>query len=387
MVSKERLTNLYNQCKKFNNTNYSFLECGVAKGGCLAMMKFASGKNNKIFGFDSFEGMPPITNEDLGSYNKSCPLSDFGKVGDNLSGGIDNVYNTFHKLNLNMDNVTLVKGFFQDTITDNMIDQVGEIAILRLDGDWYESTKICLERLYDKVIDGGIIIIDDYGHWVGAKTAVDEFRNKCNILEPLLQTDYTEHYWVKQNTFNTRNEMIKYYCNKLSNPKIIEIGVFKGDFLDYLVKECNIGTIDAVDLFEGTSCSGDVDGNNVVYYDVGISYVELLEKYKYMQNIKLHKSNSITFLQNQDDNTYDIIYIDGDHSYNGVKNDLINAYRKIKNGGYIMGHDYDMNMNKAKTSYNFGTKQAVDEFCVNFKQNIISKAMDGCVSFCIHINK
>ena len=387
MVSEERLTNLYNQCKKFNNTNYSFLEFGVAKGGCLAMMKIASGKNNKIFGFDSFEGMPPITNEDLGSYNKSCPFTGFGKAGDNLSGGIDSVYNTFHKLNLNMDNVTLVKGFFQDTITDNMIDQVGEIAILRLDSDWYESTKICLERLYDKVINGGIIIIDDYGHWVGAKTAVDEFRNKYNILEPLLQTDYTEHYWIKQNTFNTRNEMIKYYCNKLSNPKIIEIGVFKGDFLDYLVKECNIGTIDAVDLFEGTTCSGDADGNNVVYYDVGISYVELLEKYKYMQNIKIHKSNSITFLQNQYDNTYDIIYIDGDHSYNGVKNDLINAYRKIKNGGYIMGHDYEMNMNKAKTSYNFGTKQAVDEFCVNFKQNIISKAMDGCVSFCIHINK
>jgi hypothetical protein len=387
MVSIERLENLYSQCSKFKNTSYSFVECGVAKGGCLSMMKYSSGKNNKIFGFDSFEGMPDITKEDIGDYNKSCPLTDFGKVGDNLSGGIDSVYNTFHKLNLNMDNVTLVKGFFQDTITDNMIDQVGEIAILRLDSDWYESTKICLERLYDKVINGGIIIIDDYGHWVGAKTAVDEFRNKYNILEPLLQTDYTEHYWVKQNTFNTRNEMIKYYCNKLSNPKIIEIGVFKGDFLDYLVKECNIGTIDAVDLFEGTTCSGDVDGNNVVYYDVRISYVELLEKYKYMQNIKIHKSNSITFLQNQDDNTYDIIYIDGDHSYNGVKNDLINAYRKIKNGGYIMGHDYEMNMNKAKTSYNFGTKQAVDEFCVNFKQNIISKAMDGCVSFCIHINK
>ena len=227
-----------------------------------------------------------------------------------------------------------------------------------------------------------------YQHKIDGMTIfLNEFRDKHNIKSPLIQTDYTEHYWIKENVFDTRNEMIKYYCNKLSNPKIIEIGVFKGDFLDYLVKECNIGSIDAVDLFEGTTCSGDADGNNVVYYDVGISYVELLEKYKYMQNIKLHKSNSITFLQNQDDNTYDIIYIDGDHSYNSVKNDLINAYRKIKNGGYIMGHDYEMNMNKAKTSYNFGTKQAIDEFCVNFKQNIISKAMDGCVSFCIHINK
>jgi hypothetical protein len=178
-----------------------------------------------------------------------------------------------------------------------------------------------------------------------------------------------------------------YYCNKLSNPKLLEIGVFKGEFLDFLVRECNIGSIDAVDLFDGVTCSGDADGNNVVFCDVGISYLELTEKYKDMDNIRVIKSDSITFLQNQDDNTYDIIYIDADHSYNGVKNDLINSYSKIKNGGYIMGHDYEMNMNKAKTSYDFDTKQAVDEFCINFKQNIISKAIDGCVSFCIHVNK
>jgi hypothetical protein len=187
--------------------------------------------------------------------------------------------------------------------------------------------------------------------------------------------------------FDTRNEMLQYYCDKLSNPKLLEIGVFKGGFLNFLVKNCNIGSIDAVDLFHGVTCSGDVDGNDVVSYDVGTSYLELTEKYKDVPNINIIKSDSITFLQNQHDDTYDIIYIDGDHSYNGVKNDLINAYSKIKNGGYIMGHDYEMNMNKAKNSYNFGTKQAVDEFCINYKQIIISKAIDGCVSFCIHINK
>jgi lipopolysaccharide biosynthesis glycosyltransferase/predicted O-methyltransferase YrrM len=587
LVSKERLTNLYNQCLKFKDTNYSFVECGVAKGGCLAMMKIASGKNNKIFGFDSFEGMPPITEEDIGSYNKSCILTTFGKVGDNLSGGIDNVYNTFNKLNVNMENVTLIKGFFQDTLQiQENIDNIGEIAILRLDSDWYESTKICLEKLYDKVIDGGIIIIDDYGHWVGAKKATDEFREINNITSQLIQTDYTEHYWIKKkqnyselcilgkkynvdkspffgnhtytpeyhnllkdkkntiekvleigigniplmknltnnnykpgaslrmwrdyfpkanifgcdilldvlfneerimtfqtdqnneisinnlisnignnidliiddgshiqehmitsfknlwkiiklygiyiiedihisfldrimnlnnelklldaqcikcykgkfvsdnfivfqkiNIYDTRNEMLKYYCDTIISPKILEIGVFKGDFLEYLVENCNIGSIDAVDLFKGVTCSGDVDGNNVISYDVGISYLELLKKYKNIPKIKLYKSNSITFLQNQEDNIYDIIYIDGDHSYDGVKNDLINAYSKIKNGGYIMGHDYEMNMNKAKKSYNFGTKQAVDEFCINYKQNIIAKAIDGCVSFCINIIK
>ena len=52
-----------------------------------------------------------------------------------------------------------------------------------------------------------------------------------------------------------------------------------------------------------------------------------------------------------------------------------------------MGHDYEMNMNKATTIYNFGVKQAVDEFCDNYKQTILSKALDGCVSYCIQINK
>ncbi len=198
MVSKERLIGLYNKCKAFNNTKYSFVECGVARGGCLALMTCFAGPDNEIFGFDSFDGMPNITDKDIGDYNKSNPLTGCGKVGDNLSGGIDNVYKTFRELQLDMTHVKLIKGYFNETLAvrDN-IDCLGKIAILRLDGDWYESTKICLDKLYDKVIVGGIIIIDDYGHWVGAKNATDEFRTTYNISSPLIQTDYTEYYWVK----------------------------------------------------------------------------------------------------------------------------------------------------------------------------------------------
>ena len=587
MVSKERLTNLYNQCEKFRNSTYSFVECGVAKGGCLAVMTSIAGTKNKIYGFDSFEGMPDITTEDLGEYNKSNPRTGFGKVGDNLSGGIENVYKTFESLKIDMKNVSLIKGFFKDTlnVTKN-IEHIGEIGVLRLDGDWYDSTAVCLEKLYDKVVIGGIIIIDDYGHWVGARRATDEFRAKHNIISPLLQTDYTEHYWIKErqmyselcilgkkyavdkspffgnhtytpeyhqllkdkrhiiknvleigigniplmrcltnasykpgaslrmwndyfptanifgcdiltdvlfnedrivtfqadqgneqslnklltsigsdldliiddgshiqehmvmsfktlwkkvssdgmyiienihtsffdrivnlnsefklfdaicvmaykgkfvsdnfvafkkiDMFDTRNSMLQHYCSKISSPKIVEIGVFKGDFLDYLVTNCTVGSIDAVDLFEGVTCSGNADGNNVVYYDVGKSYLELADKYKELPTVKIHKSYSHLFLQNQADNTYDIIYIDGDHSYNGVKQDLTHAYSKIKNGGYIMGHDYEMNMQKALHNYNFGVKRAVDEFCITYNQKILAKALDGCVSYCIQITK
>jgi len=194
-------------------------------------------------------------------------------------------------------------------------------------------------------------------------------------------------FWNKMAGFETRNEMMKYYCSQLTKPTVLEIGVFRGEFLDYVVNNCNIGQIDAVDLFEGVTCSGDADGNNVIEYDVGKSYLALTDKYKDATNVRLHKSDSVTFLQAQDDDTYDVIYVDGDHSYNGVKQDLTHAYKKIKNKGYIMGHDYEMNTKKARHSYDFGVKQAVNEFCSDYNQSIESFAMDGCVSYCIRINK
>jgi hypothetical protein len=195
------------------------------------------------------------------------------------------------------------------------------------------------------------------------------------------------YFWNKMVIFETRNDMMKYYCNQVSKPTVLEIGVFRGEFLDYIVDNCSVGKIDAVDLFEGVTCSGNADGNDVVQYDVGKSYVELVDKYKDSTSVRVHKSDSVSFLRRQEDDTYDIIYVDGDHSYEGVKQDLMHAYKKIKNKGYIMGHGYDMNMAKAKHSYDFGVKKAVTEFCSVYNQSILSFGMDGCVSYCIHVNK
>ena len=204
-----------------------------------------------------------------------------------------------------------------------------------------------------------------------------------------VKIDFQQSYIEDQEIymFETRNDMLKHYCSEIKTPKILEIGVFKGDFLDYIVKNCNYKHIDAVDLFCGKTCSGDCDGNNVVHAELGKEYVKLVEKYKYYDNVTINKASSVDFLKIQNDNTYDIIYIDGDHSYLGVKNDLELSYCKIKNDGYIMGHDYEMNMNKAKNMYNFGVKKAVDEFCKKYSLSIISKGNDGCVSYCIKVTK
>jgi len=188
------------------------------------------------------------------------------------------------------------------------------------------------------------------------------------------------------NKFDNRIEMMKYYCNLIDSPVLLEIGVFRGDFLASIIQHCSIQSIEAVDLFEGETCSGDSDGNNVTYYNVGQSFLELSEKYKESSIVKLYASDSCTYLEKQPSQKYDIIYLDGDHSYEGVKKDLRSAYLKIKDGGYLMGHDYEMNKEKAKNHYEFGVKQAVDEFCQQYHQNIIAKAMDGCVSYCIQIH-
>ena len=256
MVSKERLINLYKQCNKFNHTNYSFVECGVARGGCLALMKYVAGDNNKIFGFDSFEGMPDIDKEkDIGDYNKSDPREWINKPV--VENGINDVYKIFSILKQNFNNTHLIKGYFENTLTiQENIDKLGDIAILRLDGDWYNSVKICLDKLYDKVVDGGVIIIDDYGHFVGAKNATDEFRKENNISSPLIQTDYTEVYWVKENQKNQ-----KY---------IIQVGAHIGktsnDFLINNIKD---------------------DIQYLLFEPVPYLYKQLCENYKNKKNVKL----------------------------------------------------------------------------------------------------
>jgi O-methyltransferase len=74
------------------------------------------------------------------------------------------------------------------------------IAVLRLDNDWYKSTRFCLETLYARVVEGGLVIIDDYHTFIGCKTAVDEFRQKHGIASPMITTEScSEAYWRKAN--------------------------------------------------------------------------------------------------------------------------------------------------------------------------------------------
>lgn len=185
--------------------------------------------------------------------------------------------------------------------------------------------------------------------------------------------------------YDTRKDLIDSLVPKYGN--YAEIGVLNGDFSRELFNILSPKKLVLIDLFEGSCYSGDKDGNNVMLYDLNASYQKQKEWEADNTSIRVLKGDSSTILKTFDNNFFDMIYLDGDHSYEGCKKDLLVAYDKVKNNGFIIGHDYEMNFNKTKNSYHFGVKRAVDEFCLLYNQKIIAKANDGCVSFAIQIRK
>jgi hypothetical protein len=184
--------------------------------------------------------------------------------------------------------------------------------------------------------------------------------------------------------FDTRTEMIREYCKE--GDVICEIGVFLGEFAQVFL-ETKPSKLVLIDPWQGHVGSGDQDGNNFQMYNLDDVYTHISKKAENISCIDVRRGFSGNILQQFPDNTFDFIYIDGDHSYEGCKTDLQLSYQKIKPNGIIAGHDYEMNMTKAKNYYNFGVKQAVDEFCSMYGLTILAKGMDGCVSYAIRVPK
>jgi hypothetical protein len=165
------------------------VECGTARGGSAALLGLAvreSGERRRLWVFDTFEGIPPPTTQDPDYEIAAAYTGDF-------RGELAEVRDLFERLQI-LDDATFVKGRFEDTVAGS---DTGPIAVLHLDGDWYESVKVCLDHLYDRVSPNGVIQIDDYGHWEGARKAVDEFFAARGIAIELRYLDYTGRQMVK----------------------------------------------------------------------------------------------------------------------------------------------------------------------------------------------
>jgi hypothetical protein len=143
------------------------VECGVARGGCIALCHIAN-PELQIIGLDSWEPMPDITDKD--DANICNPW-----VGTSIGGKIEDVKKSYDVLEASDENLILLKGWFEDTIPSN-IDMFDDMDILRIDSDFYESVLFCLRQLYPKLKSGGLVILDDW-HWnmKGVKSAFDDF--------------------------------------------------------------------------------------------------------------------------------------------------------------------------------------------------------------------
>jgi hypothetical protein len=186
--------------------------------------------------------------------------------------------------------------------------------------------------------------------------------------------------------FDTRVEMLKSLVQP--NSCIAEIGVFAGDFAKEILTTVKPSKLVLIDAWGGDIIvSGDVDGNNVRFINANILYGMVLGRFMAdMDVISIHKEYS-DYISTFPDNYFDTIYIDADHEYPGVFNDLKRAFPKVKNGGFIMGHDIEMNHDKTAANYTFGVKRSVEEFCETYNQKVYAKGMDGCVSFAVKVEK
>ena len=170
--------------------------------------------------------------------------------------------------------------------------------------------------------------------------------------------------------YSNRNLLIDSFQKNLI---VAEIGVFKGDFSKIMLNLMKPKELHLIDIFEGMMCSGDKDGNNVVWTNLNHELEILKKHFSENENVFIHKGKSEKIMLGFSDDYFDVVYIDGDHSYEGVKRDLEVAYKKVKKGGLICGHDYGLNF--------ISVMNAVNEFCTAKKLKIDFLTNDGCPSF------
>ena len=182
-----------------NDIPGDFVECGVWRGGsmmavALTLLRMGD-MSRRLFLYDTFAGMSPPTERDVRVDGASAARL--------LEMDVDNVrcYAERADAERNLsstgypaDKICFVQGRVEDTIPGTIPDAV---CLLRLDTDWYESTRHELTHLYPRLVRHGVLIVDDYGHWRGAREATDEFLNSLTIKPLLCRIDYSCRVAVK----------------------------------------------------------------------------------------------------------------------------------------------------------------------------------------------
>jgi len=174
------------------------IETGVWRGGAViymrALLKTLNITNRNVWVADSFEGLPTPDKE---KNPLEAETSEVIKLMyQNFEAGLEEVKNNFQRFDLLDEQVKWLKGWFKDILPSAPIER---LALIRLDGDYYDSTIDSLANLYDKLSVGGFVIVDDYGEdtWTDCRRAIHDFRSSKNIMDPIVPVDSVCVYWRK----------------------------------------------------------------------------------------------------------------------------------------------------------------------------------------------
>ncbi len=199
MTTPERLNGLCEAVRYLTSAQIEgdVVECGVWKGGSMMAVAEMLGRfgdfQRELYLFDTFEGMVEPTEHDV-SFRGDAAANTLENERSKdpefrwCDSSLDEVRRHMHSTHYPKERMHFVRGMVEETIPEGAPEK---IALLRLDTDWYESTRHELEHLFPRLADGGVLIIDDYGHWQGARRAVDEYFQHHQIAMLLNRLDYT----------------------------------------------------------------------------------------------------------------------------------------------------------------------------------------------------
>ena len=196
MVGVQRLQNVRELAQRALDENIpgDFIEAGIWRGGCCILMRGVLQANGiadrKVYAADSFAGLPQ-PNPEAYPADRDFDLS----IHKELAVSLDAVKDNFARYGLLDDQLVFVEGLFGDTLPK--LD-AGPFCLIRLDGDYYQSTYVSLEALYPKLSPGGFIIVDDFNYLQPTREAVNDYRSRMEITAPMHQVDWSASWWRKE---------------------------------------------------------------------------------------------------------------------------------------------------------------------------------------------
>ena len=364
MLSEQRLYSLYTLARSVCDRDLpgNFVECGVAAGGSSALLAFVikrySKQPRRLFSFDSFSGMPKPTELDS---HQGVDAESTGWGTGTCAAPEASVREICGKLGVS-ELVVTVKGYFEETLP-NLRDWTGMISLLHLDGDWYSSTKAILDNLYDRLMPGALLQVDDYGYWDGCRKAIHEFEAARGISFQIKPIDGTGVWFARPDSFPVNRQVPRALFDEFQLDDPVAKGIAS-----------QMSTNERFQLYHALRTQLQMERGLLRFVEIGsysgasllLTHQALVRRSQQFQGICVEPGGTdqfhqiIELLKNdvvhlplfshdaakrltsmlEPDQLPQFIFVDGDHTYAGVRQDILDFYPLLKPGGVMLFHDY-----------------------------------------------